>query len=67
MYLHVLQVYKGIGTNSKRFGTLGWNAMNEFMCYMCFQDRSIKDFAFSFHVEGNDHGVCGFCAGHFDE
>ena len=27
MYLHVLQVYKGIGTNSKRFGTLGGNAM----------------------------------------
>tara|TARA_Y100000004_G_C8918988_1_gene414537 strand:+ start:316 stop:468 length:153 start_codon:yes stop_codon:yes gene_type:complete len=45
----------------------GLEAMNEFMCYMCFQDRSIKDFAFSFHVEGNDHGVCGFCAGHFDE
>ena len=37
--------------------------IHEFYCYQCFEYRLLKDFAFSFHVDGEDHEVCGFCAG----
>jgi len=41
-------------------------AEGEFYCYQCFNFRLLKDFAFSFEVDGEDHGVCGFCAGCYE-
>jgi len=41
--------------------------VNEFQCAMCYKYRSLKDFAFSFEVDGQDEGVCGWCAGCYDD
>jgi hypothetical protein len=41
--------------------------MNEFYCWQCHEFRWIKDFAFSFDVDGEAHGVCGWCAGCYNE
>ena len=41
--------------------------VGEFECAMCYEWRLLKDFAFSFEADGLDHGVCGYCAGCYDE
>ena len=40
--------------------------IGEFQCGMCYNWRLLKDFAFSFDVDGESHGVCGWCAGCYD-
>jgi hypothetical protein len=40
--------------------------VGEFQCAMCYKWRLLKDFAFSFEVDGEDEGVCGWCAGCYD-
>lgn len=40
--------------------------IGEFECQMCYEWCLLKDFAFSFPMDGEDHGVCGFCAGVYD-
>lgn len=41
--------------------------MMEFNCAMCHQYRFVKDLAFTFEIEGQQEGVCGWCAGCYDE
>ena len=41
--------------------------MMEFYCHMCQEHRFVIDLAFTYEVNGKKEGVCGFCAGCYDE
>jgi len=40
--------------------------IGEFECAMCYNWRFLKDLAFTFDVDGETQGVCGWCAGCYD-
>lgn len=41
--------------------------MMEFYCHMCQTDRFVIDLALTYDVDGQKEGVCGWCAGCYDE
>lgn len=37
--------------------------VGEFYCNQCYHWRFLKDFCFSIEVDGQEEGICGWCAG----